>query len=206
MPRARSTIKPTASSATASTKPGLARVTRTPFAEAAPTSTLRMSTAQRTKATELGQPLEHRRRCLGQPVGDDDRQPRACSISRSGSSGPPVSLNRTSPSLPEAASASRRSSARAPRRRGSGKCVPWPPPRPYGRPCPQGSERAPNHAVPLAYCSETFVDSSVIAGLDPVIQRFLDARLEAGHDMILCRRQCTSGSNLTLGTLFWRRR
>ena len=45
---------PTASSATASMKPGLARVTSTPAADAAPTSMLRMSTAQRTKATRSG--------------------------------------------------------------------------------------------------------------------------------------------------------
>ena len=45
---------PTASSATESMKPGLARVTSTPAADAAATSMLRMSTAQRTKATRSG--------------------------------------------------------------------------------------------------------------------------------------------------------
>jgi hypothetical protein len=47
-------MKPMASSATDRTKPGPARVTRTPAAEAAPTSTLRISTAQRTKARKFG--------------------------------------------------------------------------------------------------------------------------------------------------------
>ena len=41
-------------SATAATKPGLACVTRTPFALAAATSTVRMSTAQRMKANSSG--------------------------------------------------------------------------------------------------------------------------------------------------------
>ena len=45
---------PITSSLTESMKPALARVTNTPAAEAAATSTLRMSTAQRTKATRSG--------------------------------------------------------------------------------------------------------------------------------------------------------
>ena len=47
-------MKPTAISATEATKPGLAWVTSTPASEAAGTATLRMSTAQRTKATRPG--------------------------------------------------------------------------------------------------------------------------------------------------------
>jgi hypothetical protein len=47
-------MKPTASSLTDGTKPGLARVTRTPALDAASTSMLRMSTAQRTMARSFG--------------------------------------------------------------------------------------------------------------------------------------------------------
>jgi hypothetical protein len=47
-------MKPSASSATDWTKPGPARVTNTPAAEAASTSMLRISTAQRTKARKFG--------------------------------------------------------------------------------------------------------------------------------------------------------
>ena len=47
-------MKPTASSLTDWTKPGLARVTSTPAFDAASTSMLRMSTAQRTIARRFG--------------------------------------------------------------------------------------------------------------------------------------------------------
>ena len=99
-------MKPTASSATASTKPALARVTSTPLAEAAPTSTLRMSTAQRTKATRSGS-------CSNTAAGPSVMrsetmiwQPPASSISCGVDSAPPVSLRRTSPSSRNRASAS----------------------------------------------------------------------------------------------------
>jgi hypothetical protein len=51
MPRDRSTRKPSTSSLTEVTKPALACVTSTPALLAAATSTLRMSIAQRRKAT-----------------------------------------------------------------------------------------------------------------------------------------------------------
>ena len=47
-------MKPIASSATAGTKPGEARVTSTPTSDAAATSMLRISTAQRTMARSFG--------------------------------------------------------------------------------------------------------------------------------------------------------
>ena len=71
-PRDRSTMKPSASSATDWTKPGPARVTRTPAAEAASTSMLRISTAQRTKARKFRQRRKYLARSRGEPVGDDD--------------------------------------------------------------------------------------------------------------------------------------
>src|SRR5216683_2766463 len=55
-------MKPSASSATDGTKPGPARVTSTPAAEAASTSMLRISTAQRTNARSFGRPAKITRR------------------------------------------------------------------------------------------------------------------------------------------------
>ena len=62
--RRRSTRRPPA------TKPGLACVTSTPCALAAATSTVRMSTAQRMKANELGELAKERFRPGRLPVGD----------------------------------------------------------------------------------------------------------------------------------------
>ncbi len=53
-PRARAIIMPMPSSATASVKPGVTRVTRTPCALAAAVSTVLMSTAQRRNASRSG--------------------------------------------------------------------------------------------------------------------------------------------------------
>src|SRR5215213_1489532 len=57
-------------SATASTKPDVARVTRTPWAEAAGTSTVLTSTAQRRKA-EVRRRGEGGRRARAPAIGDD---------------------------------------------------------------------------------------------------------------------------------------
>ena len=65
-------MKPSASSATDWTKPGPACVTSTPAADAASTSMLRISTAQRTKARSFGSRGKISLRPCGEPVGDDD--------------------------------------------------------------------------------------------------------------------------------------
>ena len=72
MPRDRSTRKPSASSVTEATKPGPARVTSTPAADAASTSTLRMSTAQRDEGAQFRQFCKNLPSPFRQPVGDDD--------------------------------------------------------------------------------------------------------------------------------------
>ncbi len=65
-------MKPSASSATDCTKPALACVTSTPAADAAATSMLRMSTAQRTKARSFGRRGKDFAGACGHAVGDDD--------------------------------------------------------------------------------------------------------------------------------------
>ena len=91
-------MKPTVSSATESMKPGLARVTRMPCAEAAPTSMFRMSTAQRTKAASSGS----RAKIAAEPSVMRSEtmtsQPWASPISSLAPSVPPLSFSRTSPS------------------------------------------------------------------------------------------------------------
>ena len=99
-------MKPTTSSATESMNPGLARVTRTPFAEAAPTWTLRMSTAQRTNATSSGSCSNT---AAGPSVARSETmtwQPPASSISCDAARGSLLSFRRTSPSSRNRASAS----------------------------------------------------------------------------------------------------
>ena len=65
-------MKPIASSATAGTKPGEARVTSTPASEAAATSMLRISTAQRTHRAQFRQLREDLAPALGDAIGHDD--------------------------------------------------------------------------------------------------------------------------------------
>ena len=80
-------MKPTASSLTDCIKPGLARVTSTPALEAASTSILRMSTAQRTIARSFGRFAEDLGRRRGQAIGNDHvgiarRSNQSCRVQR----------------------------------------------------------------------------------------------------------------------------
>ena len=95
-------MRPMISSHTAGTKPGEARVTSTPAAEAATTSTVRISTALRTKATRPGSAWNSAAGPGTARSATMTRTPRAASISASPSSDWPVRFSRTSPSAASA--------------------------------------------------------------------------------------------------------
>ena len=65
-------MKPSASSATDWTKPGPARVTSTPAADAASTSMLRISTAQRDEGAQVRQRWKYLAWSGGEAIGHDD--------------------------------------------------------------------------------------------------------------------------------------